>query len=63
MSLTTYVTRIEITDGDSLAAKLETLDSCAVSVTINTVVNSSSWRELSSAIYAALQSMKLEGDE
>ena len=62
MSLTAYITRIEIMDGEELAAKLETIDSVAASVTINTAFNSSSWRELSSSIYAALQSMKLEGD-
>ena len=62
MSLTAYITRVEIMDGEELAAKLETIDSVAASVTISAAFNSSSWRELSSAIYAALQSMKLEGD-
>lgn len=63
MNFTTYVTRIEIMDGDDLAAKLETLDSTTASVTINTVVNAHTWRDLSAAILSALQSMKLEGDE
>lgn len=62
MSHSIHPVKIEIYDGAEPVAVVEAFDEAAANVTISTVVNASTWPDVSNSILEALQSMKLEGD-
>ncbi len=60
--ITSTITAIEIHDDDTHLANVTMFDEGAAEVSIKSVVNASSWHELSNAIFVALKSMNLTGD-
>ena len=57
MSLTITPTRCEI-HGDELEAVIEMMDNEASAVTIKALQSPASWRELATAVQAALETMR-----
>jgi hypothetical protein len=63
MNINLTPTRIEITEGTELLARVKMFDDCASHIKIRALQNHASWPALSAAIQQALEQMHSEVNE